>query len=111
MSPEKLGHAVSELLQQGAIETIARARSFDFANNDTRILEIFQMLTHGGLGQGQAVDDLAAEAFLLAFEEFDDLDTYGMAHGFADVRQFFGWEAAKGATITARLCSIGGINR
>jgi len=73
-----------ELLQYIHVQTIAGAWALDLALDDSGGLEHFQMLADGGLGQGQDLDDLTADAVVDGFQMFDDPDPGRMPQGFAD---------------------------
>jgi hypothetical protein len=88
VSVKETSDTVFKTGQQRSVETITGAGAFHSADDNASLLERFQMLADGGLGQGQTGDQFAAKALFFRFQELNDLHADGMSHGFANPGQF-----------------------
>jgi len=68
-------------------DAVADPRAVDLAADEPRVLEHLQVLRHGGLGERQLVDDVAADARVSAYEEPEYLHARGVANRFAEERE------------------------
>ena len=63
------------------LDAVADTRTVDLASNQPRFLEDLQMLRDGGLREVEPVDNLAANALVVAGEQPKDLDARRYAPG------------------------------
>ena len=86
-----------------AVDTISHFWGFNGALYESGIFELFQMLAHGRLGNGQLIVNVTEIALLPAGEESEDLNPGGMSQSFGEAGYLLCLEAIVFLVVHGRL--------
>src|SRR5690606_37531815 len=75
---------ILEHLESGFVDAIAYSIPLDVPPDQSGVFQLFEMLGNSRLGEGQFIDDVAADAGVYPHQVFDDRYSCGVAEGFGN---------------------------